>query len=77
MTFRVGTTVVWLQHWKLGHSQIRIRTEGPELGHYQVALSFAGEQRDYAYSLARRLQSFGVAVFYDEFFGLSFFGEPI
>lgn len=34
---------------------------------YEVALSFAGPQRDYAEQVARHLQARGVAVFYDEF----------
>ena len=34
---------------------------------YEVALSFAGEQRGYVESVARALQSRGIAVFYDEF----------
>ena len=34
---------------------------------YQVALSFAGEQREYVEEVARRLQARGVSVFYDGF----------
>ena len=34
---------------------------------YEVALSFAGEQRPYVEVVARTLQSRGVSVFYDEF----------
>lgn len=34
---------------------------------YQVALSFAGEQREYVERVARALQSRGVAIFYDNF----------
>ena len=34
---------------------------------YEVALSFAGEQRHYVDEVARALQSRGIAVFYDEF----------
>lgn len=34
---------------------------------YEVALSFAGEQRGYVEEVARALHSLGVAVFYDEF----------
>ena len=34
---------------------------------YEVALSFAGEQRPYVEEVARALQSRGVSVFYDEF----------
>ena len=38
--------------------------DGPK---YQVALSFAGEQRDYVEEVARHLQSCSIAVFYDGF----------
>ena len=34
---------------------------------YQVALSFAGEQREYVDEVARHLQSRSIAVFYDDF----------
>ncbi len=34
---------------------------------YEVALSFAGEQREYVEEVARALQSRGIAVFYDQF----------
>ena len=34
---------------------------------YEVALSFAGEQRVYVEAVTRTLQSRGVSVFYDEF----------
>jgi hypothetical protein len=33
---------------------------------YQVAMSFAGEQRAYVEQVVRSLQSFGIAVFYDD-----------
>ena len=39
-------------------------TERPD---YQVALSFAGEQREYVAAVAKALQARGIAVFYDEF----------
>ena len=38
--------------------------DGPK---YQVALSFAGEQRDYVEEVARHLQSCSIAVFYNGF----------
>ncbi len=34
---------------------------------YDVALSFAGEDRDYVDKVAKRLQEKGVKVFYDKF----------
>lgn len=46
--------------------------EGPR---YQVALSFAGEQRDYVERVARHLQSRSIAVFYDGFEGVGLWGQ--
>lgn len=42
---------------------------------YQVALSFAGEQRDYVREVARHLAARGVAVFYDEFEATNLWGK--
>ena len=42
---------------------------------YQVALSFAGEQRDYVEEVARHLQKRGVAVFYDGFEKVRLWGQ--
>ena len=42
---------------------------------YQVALSFAGEQRDYVEGVARHLQSRSIAVFYDGFETVSLWGR--
>jgi hypothetical protein len=42
---------------------------------YQVALSFAGEQRDYVERVARSLHAKGVAVFYDRFEALTLWGK--
>lgn len=42
---------------------------------YQVALSFAGEQRDYVERVARMLKSKGVSVFYDTFETASSWGK--
>ena len=42
---------------------------------YQVALSFAGEQRDYVEEVARHLQSRSIAVFYDGFAGIDLWGR--
>ena len=39
----------------------------PGTQEYQVALSFAGEQRDYVEEVARYLASKSIAVFYDGF----------
>ncbi|MDE2747102.1 MAG: TIR domain-containing protein [Chloroflexota bacterium] len=41
---------------------------------YEVALSFAGAQRDYVEQVARILQARGVAVFYDEFEKVALWG---
>ena len=44
---------------------------------YEVALSFAGEQRDYVESVARALQSRGIAVFYDGFARVHLWGKDL
>ena len=44
---------------------------------YEVALSFAGEQRGYAEGVARALQARGVAVFYDEFEKVELWGKDL
>ena len=42
---------------------------------YQVALSFAGEQRDYVEEVARHLQNLKIAIFYDEFAIVNLWGK--
>jgi hypothetical protein len=42
---------------------------------YQVALSFAGEQREYVEAVARSLQARGIAVFYDRFEAVTLWGK--
>lgn len=42
---------------------------------YQVALSFAGEQRQYVEQVARSLQALGVSVFYDGFERVQLWGK--
>ena len=42
---------------------------------YQVALSFAGEQRDYVEEVARHLRSRNIAVFYDGFERVQLWGR--
>ena len=44
---------------------------------YQVALSFAGEQRDYVEDVANHLKNFGVAVFYDRFEEVKLWGKNL
>ena len=44
---------------------------------YEVALSFAGEQRKYVEEVARALQSRGIAVFYDGFEKISLWGRHL
>lgn len=44
---------------------------------YEVALSFAGEQRDYVESVARALQSRGIALFYDDFESIALWGKDL
>ena len=45
--------------------------------HYDVALSFAGEDRDYVNKVAEHLQSRGVRVFYDTFEKGALWGENL
>ena len=44
---------------------------------YEVALSFAGEQRKYVERVARALQSRGVSVFYDDFELVQLWGKDL
>ena len=44
---------------------------------YEVALSFAGEQREYVESVARVLHSRGIPVFYDDFESIALWGKDI
>ena len=44
---------------------------------YEVALSFAGEQREYVEGVARELQARGIAVFYDEFEKIPLWGKDL
>ena len=44
---------------------------------YEVALSFAGEQREYVGEVARALQCRGIAVFYDEFEKVALWGKHL
>ena len=44
---------------------------------YEVALSFAGEQRGYVEGVALALQARGIAVFYDEFEKIAMWGKDL
>ena len=44
---------------------------------YEVALSFAGEQRDYVEEVAQALQNRGIALFYDEFEKVALWGKHL
>ena len=44
---------------------------------YEVALSFAGEERAYVEKVARALQSRGIAVFYDDFEQVGIWGKDL
>ena len=48
-----------------------------EKSQYEVALSFAGEQREYVEDVARALQSRGIAVFYDDFESIRLWGKHL
>ena len=50
-------------------------TAVPENEDYQVALSFAGEQRDYVEEVARHLAARSIAVFYDGFEAAQLWGK--
>lgn len=45
--------------------------------HYDIALSFAGENRDIAKQIANKLTSFGVTVFFDEFERVELWGKNL
>ena len=50
-------------------------TDVPENSDYEVALSFAGEQRDYVEEVARHLEAKSIAVFYDDFESAQLWGK--
>ena len=50
---------------------------GVENTQYEVALSFAGEQREYVERVARALRDRGVAVFYDDFEKVPLWGKDL
>lgn len=58
-------------------------TRGPSISQsrdaarYDVALSFAGEDRQYVRSVANSLKSSGIAVFYDEFEAVELWGKDL
>ena len=51
--------------------------EGPPKIMYEVALSFAGEQREYVEGVALALQARGTSVFYDEFEKIALWGKDL
>jgi hypothetical protein len=44
---------------------------------YEVALSFAGENRDFAEAVAQSLRQEGVQVFYDNFYAADLWGTDL
>ncbi len=50
-------------------------TNGARMPAYQVALSFAGEQREYVEAVARALLARGIVVFYDRFEAVTLWGK--
>ncbi len=55
---------------------VRTATESDKpIPAYQVALSFAGEQREYVEAVARALHARGIAVFYDRFEPVTLWGK--
>jgi hypothetical protein len=52
-------------------------SDRPDTREYDVCLSFAGAQRDYAGAVAARLREKNIHVFYDEFFSVGMLGEDL
>jgi hypothetical protein len=57
-----------------GPAGVAIESDRP-MPTYQVALSFAGEQRDYVEVVAQALRARGIAVFYDQFEAVTLWGK--
>jgi hypothetical protein len=47
------------------------------MSHYDIALSFAGEDRSYVEMVARFLQSHGVSFFYDDYNDVDLWGKDL
>jgi hypothetical protein len=56
---------------------IEIKKKEPKQIIFDVALSFAGEQRNYVRQVAERLEGQGIKVFYDEFFESQLWGRNL
>ena len=52
-------------------------TSSPTKPKYHVALSFAGEDRDYVKRVAAQLKSDGVSVFYDDYEEAALWGKDL
>lgn len=63
-----------VQKWLVANSKCRIVRKAM---HYEVALSFAGEEREYVERVARALQGQGIGVFYDKFEQVSLWGADL
>ncbi len=61
------------------HSQVLIppKTPTPNVFDYDVALSFAGEDRDYVSQVARILKAYGIEVFYDTYEQHTLWGKDL
>lgn len=57
--------------------ELEIKKKEPKQIIFDVALSFAGEQREYVRQVAERLESQGIKVFYDEFFESQLWGRNL
>ena len=57
--------------------EIKNKKKEPKQIIFDVALSFAGEQRDYVRQVAERLEGQGIKVFYDEFFESQLWGRNL
>lgn len=55
----------------------RVRVRRSQRKNYDVALSFAGEDREYVEKVAEELRTAGVEVFYDEFEKVTLWGQDL
>ena len=56
---------------------MRLMDDERSMNSYEVALSFAGEQRWYVVDVARHLQSRRISVFYDDFEKVRLWGKNL
>lgn len=64
-------------HSQSGFAAAALPSAAPSDYEYDVALSLAGEDREYVSAVAKHLRSKGVSVFYDEFETVRLWGKPL